>query len=165
MAEPARQTVETAEPIPVRSRRFGTYDVPVDRLLQFPEGLIGFPQARRFALLDATRSDAPFRRLLCVDEPELGFVVCDPEALWPGYGAALPPYEGGRENLAVLAIITIPKNPLEMTANLMAPLVVDCRTRVGRQLVLDTGRFSTRHPLLPPGDATTAPAGDRPVAR
>jgi flagellar assembly factor FliW len=56
--------------------------------------------------------------------------------------------------------VTIPKNPLEMTANLMAPLVVDCRSRVGRQLVLDTGRFSTRHPLLPPGDANAATAGE-----
>ena len=161
MAEPARKAVDGTESIPVRSRRFGEYEVPADRLLHFPEGLIGFPQARRFVLLDATRPDAPFRRLLCVDEPELGFVVCDPEALWPGYGGALPPYEGGRENLAVLAIITIPKNPLEMTANLMAPLVVDCRTRVGRQLVLDIGRFSTRHALLPPADGTTGQAAER----
>ncbi|HZP41911.1 MAG TPA: flagellar assembly protein FliW [Candidatus Binatia bacterium] len=159
MAEPARKAVDAGDQIPVHSRRFGDYEVPADRLLHFPEGLIGFPHARRFALLDGTRPDAPFRRLLCVDEPELGFVVCDPEALWPGYGSALPPYEGGREHLAVLALVTIPKNPVEMTANLMAPLVVDCRTRVGRQVVLDTGRFSTRHPVLPPADAGATAGG------
>jgi len=26
--------------------------------------------------------------------------------------------------------------------------VVDCQTRIGTQCVLDTGRYSTRHPLL-----------------
>ena len=158
MAEPARQE-PVSETVAVVSRRFGTYEVPADRTLHFPEGLIGFPEARRFALLDSNRPNSPFRRLLCLDDPELGFVVCDPASLWPGYTAALPPYEGGAENLAVLAIVTIPKNPMEMTANLMAPLVVDARTRVGRQLVLDTGRLSTRHPILPPAEpaATTEP--------
>jgi flagellar assembly factor FliW len=151
VAEPARQEL-TGQTVAVVSRRFGAYEVPADRVLHFPEGLIGFPGARRFALLDSTRPGSPFRRLLCLDDPELGFVVCDPASLWPGYAAALPPYEGGAENLAVLALVTIPQKPMEMTANLMAPLVVDPRTRVGRQLVLDTGRLSTRHPILPPGE-------------
>jgi flagellar assembly factor FliW len=135
--------------------------VPAERVLAFPEGLIGFPAARRFALLDPPRAGSPFRQLLCLDDPELGFVVCDPEALWPGYGASLPPSSGAPEDQAVLALVTVPADAREMTANLMAPLVVDCRARVGRQVVLDVGRFSTRHPLLPPADA----AGPAPTGR
>jgi len=37
-----------------------------------------------------------------------------------------------------------------MTANLMAPLLVDCRSGRGRQVVLDTGRHPIRYPLLAP---------------
>ena len=60
-----------------------------------------------------------------------------------------PPEHGRPEDTAVLARVTVPSNALERTANLMARLVVDCQSRTGRQCVLDTGRYSTRHPLLP----------------
>jgi flagellar assembly factor FliW len=136
-------------PVWLHSKRFGDYEVPSERVLTFAQGLIGFRDARRFALLDASRPGSPFRCLVCLDEPELGFVVCDPVALWPSYAADLPaPDEGRPEDVAVLALVTVPQNALEMTVNLMAPLVVDCRTRSGRQCVLDNGRYSTRHPLL-----------------
>jgi flagellar assembly factor FliW len=154
MGEPAREAVAgggpaPSEPLTVRSGRFGDFQVAADRVITVPDGLIGFPEARRFALLEADRPGSPFRRLLCIDLPDLCFVVCDPVTLFAGYREALPAYEGGEANLGVLAIVTVPRNPYEMTANLLAPLVVDCRSRVGRQIVLDTGRFSTRHPLLP----------------
>lgn len=149
MAEPARQAQGVTERVPLRSRRFGDHEIPVDRVVSFTEGLIGFPSARRFALLEAPRTDSPFRCLACLDVPELGFVVCEPEALWPGYVAGLPLPEGiPAGEVVVLAIVTVPADPAGMTANLMAPLVVDCRTRTGRQLVLDTGPFTTRQPLF-----------------
>ena len=149
MAEPARQALTAEQAIPLHSRRFGSYDVPAERLLTFPDGLIGFRDARRFVLLDSPRADSPFRCLVCVDFPELGFVVCDPLRLWPGYAADLPPAEGGRvEDRAVLAIVTVPQDPREMTANLLAPLVFDCTTRTGQQILLEGERFSTRHPLI-----------------
>ena len=89
MGATARQVAAGAT-IHVHSERFGTYEVPEERLLTFPNGLVGFPDGHRFALLDASRPDSPFRYLICVDLPELGFVVCDPEVFWPGYAEALP---------------------------------------------------------------------------
>ena len=149
MAEPAQQALAAAETIPLHSRRFGSYALPPERVLTFPDGLIGFRDARRFALLDSPRSESPFRCLVCVDFPEVGFVVCDPTRLWPAYAAELPPADGGRdEDRAVLAIVTVPPDAREMTANLLAPLFLDCTTRTGRQVVLDGDRYSTRHPLL-----------------
>lgn len=154
MAEPAREAVANAASVALRSARFGDYEVPADRVLSFPDGLVGFRDARRFALLDSNRPESPFRCLVCLDFPELGFVVCDPTRLWAGYAADLPLPEDARvEDQAVLAIVTVPPDPTAMTVNLLAPLVVDCTTRVGRQLVLDTGRYSTRHSLLA-GSAT-----------
>jgi flagellar assembly factor FliW len=151
------------ETVALRSRRFGSYDVPADRVLVFPEGLIGFADARRFVLLDSARPDSPFRCLVSLDAPELGFVVCDPTALWPSYAADLPPADAGSDDRAVLAIVTVPHDPSAMTVNLLAPLLFDCVTRTGRQVVLDGDRYSTRHQLLPgrgvPAAAAAQPAG------
>jgi flagellar assembly factor FliW len=137
------------ETVPLRSRRFGDHEVPVDRVLTFPEGLIGFPAAQRFTLLEAARPGSPFRCLASLDLPDLGFVVCEPEVLWPGYVAELPRPEGAPAGeVVVLAIVTVPADPTAMTVNLTAPLVVDSSTRTGRQVVLDTGRFTTRQPIF-----------------
>jgi flagellar assembly factor FliW len=136
--------------LPLRSRRYGSYEVPVERVLTFPDGLIGFADARRFVLLDSSRPDSPFRCLVCIDFPELGFVVCDPVRLWPAYAADLPAPAGERvADRGALVIVTVPHDPHGMTANLLAPLVFDCTTRTGRQIVLDPDRYSTRHLLLP----------------
>jgi flagellar assembly factor FliW len=149
VAEPARKALTAGETVPLRSKRFGDFDIPADRVLEFPEGLIGFPEARRFALLESSKPGSPFRCLVSLDIPDLGFVVCEPAVLWPGYGDDLPkPSAWGATEVAVMAIVTVPKNAQEMTANLMAPILVDCRSRTGCQLVLDTGRYSTRHTLL-----------------
>jgi len=148
VAEAARQALETEPTIALRSRRFGSYDVPADRVLAFAEGLIGFRDACRFVLLDSARPDSPFRCLVSLDFPELGFVVCDPLRLWPTYGADLPPAVGDDTDRAVLAIVTVPADPAAMTVNLLAPLVFDGGTRAGRQIVLESERYSTRHRLF-----------------
>ena len=147
MGEAARQAI--AETVTVRSQRFGEYDVPAERILRFPEGLVGLPEARQFVLMESGRPGSPFRYLLCIDLPELGFVVCDATHVCPGYLADVPrPAEVPAEDLAVLALVTVPADASRMTANLMAPLLIDCRSGQGRQLVLDTGRHPIRFPLL-----------------
>jgi flagellar assembly factor FliW len=147
VAEPARQTV--AQTVFIRSKRFGEYEVPVDRILTFRDGLVGFPEAQRFVLLEPSRPGSPFRYLLCVDLPELGFVVCDATVLSPGYRQHIPLLPETRpEDAAVLAIVTVPVEPRAMTANLMAPLVIDSRTGAGRQVVLDTGCHPLRFPIF-----------------
>src|SRR2546430_6209399 len=55
--------------------------------------------------------------LLCLDLPELGFVVCDAAHVCPGYVADVPrPAEVPTEDLAVLALVTVPADARQMTA-------------------------------------------------
>jgi flagellar assembly factor FliW len=144
MGKPAGEAVAAGDRISLHSTRFGDHELPSDRVLAFPGGLIGFCDAHRFVLLEPERPGSPFRCLVCVDQPELGFVVCDPVCVWPDYPADVPALEEiASAERDFLAIVTV----RDMTVNLMAPLVVDRRARTGRQVVLDTGRFSTRHPL------------------
>jgi flagellar assembly factor FliW len=149
IAKPARR--ETRPVVHVVSRRFGTFEVPADRVLRFPHGLIGFPEARRFVILEH-RPTSPFKWMLCVDDPELAFAVADPAELVAGYR---PPIEAAARLLGiepgevgVLVIVTIPPEPSGMTVNLMAPVAVDLRTRQARQIVLEGGRLDARHPVL-----------------
>jgi flagellar assembly factor FliW len=50
---------------------------------------------------------------------------------------------------AVLTTVTIPSgNPHAMTANLLAPLIINTELRIGRQVILDDERYHTRHQVL-----------------
>jgi flagellar assembly factor FliW len=147
--EPAPATLEVA------SRRFGTLSVGEDRIFTLDAGLVGFPEARRFVLLDH-RPGSPFKWLLCVDEPELGFAVVDPADFVPGHA---PPLERAAEllgttpaDVAVLVLVNIPREPTEIFLNLLAPIVVDVRARRGRQLVLEDPALDPAHriPLVAP---------------
>ena len=156
MAKPARQIVSRPATVTVRSERFGELAVPTDRIITVEAGLIGLPAAHRFALLEPSREGSPFRRLVCLDDPELGFVVCDPEEFWPGYRQHVPRPAAVGGELAVLVIVTVPAHAVEMTANLLAPLVVDVERLAGWQLILDGSDYQTQHRIFP--SATPSPS-------
>jgi flagellar assembly factor FliW len=135
----------------LHSKRFGDFDVPSASVFEFPEGLVGFPGTKRFVLLDH-RPGSTFKWMLSIDDPELGFAVADPTDLVVGY---VPPFEAasravGAEpaDVAIFALVTIPQNPSEMTVNLMAPVVVNLRSRVARQLVLEEPGLDPAHRVL-----------------
>lgn len=138
-----RVPAEPDDVIRVRSSRFGDLDVPADRVLYFPQGLIGFPRARRFVILDH-RPGSPFKWMLCLEQPDLAFAVVEPGKMVPDYEAPLDlasrTLGADPNDIALFVIVTIPPDPTAMTVNLMAPVVVDVRTRKSRQLVLEDGR-------------------------
>ena len=157
MASVAEKTAGTGRRPPdvihVVSSRFGELDVPVDRVLHFPQGLIGFPRARRFVILDH-RPGSPFKWMLCLEEPDVAFAVVEPATLVPAYE---PPLELAARTLGVdpadvvlFVIVTIPPDPTAMTVNLMAPVVVDLRTRRSRQLVLEDPRCDPSYRVCGP---------------
>lgn len=147
--------VRAAEPPPVRtitveSQRFGVFEVPEDSIFELEPGLVGFPNEHRFVVLDS-RPGSPFKWMLCIDEPDLAFAVVDPTELVPGYRA---PIEKTVEvlgcapvDVALFVLVTIPARPVEIYANLLAPVVVDLARRKGRQLVLEDPTLDPAHPI------------------
>jgi len=136
----------------VESPRLGVLDVPRDKIFVLDRGLVGLPSARRFVLVDH-RPGSPFRWLLCVDDPDLAFVVGNPCDLVAGYepplaeaSAALgcPPTD-----VVVMVLVTIPSDPREVSVNLLAPVVVDLSNRTGCQLVLEGSRLDPAQRIAP----------------
>lgn len=149
MTSPAERTEQSA--LKVVSQRFGTFEVPQDRIFRFENGLIGFPSAHRFVLLDH-RPGSPFKWMLSLDDPELAFAVANPSDLVSDY---TPPVKRAAkqlaaeaEDVAIFALVTIPTDPTQMTINLMAPVAVSLRTMAAEQLILDRPDLSPAHPVV-----------------
>ncbi len=152
--------------VAVSIKPLGTFDVPDDNVYTFPSGLPGFPQCKRFALVEREEF-RPFLWMVNLDQQDLAFLVIDPAAFFPGYRPRLAQEDlevvglsGNRDGLALLAIVTIPQDPARATANLRGPVILNPATRMGRQAILAGQEYSTRHPLLggPEGGTVPQPA-------
>ncbi len=138
----------------IQTTRFGEIELEENRLVQFPEGMIGFPQMKSYVLLEH-KPGSPFMWLQSAEAPELAFVLISPQLIRKDYPRQIPFHEGsfeaeenGGEPL-VFAIVTIPPGePQKMTANLLGPVVIDVATRTGKQVILADSEYSTRHPIL-----------------
>lgn len=140
----------------INTTRFGEIDIPEEELLNFPQGLPGFPERKSYALLPY-KPESPFAFLQSADEPDLAFILADPFAFIKDYEFELDDgvaREFGFSKDAppqVFNIVTVPENAEEMTANLVAPIVVNLRDRTAIQIVLEKTAYTTRHRLFPQG--------------
>jgi len=123
-----------------------------------PHGIIGFSAYKRAELLYLP-DNLPFLWLrLCGPEnlDPVHFVVMEPGSFVPGYEPEI--FDEDAEQLGIesaadamlLNIVTLRNNqPADASINLVGPLIVNRRTRTGRQLVISNyARYSAHHPLI-----------------
>ena len=140
--------------VTIESKALGRVTVSADHIITFASGLPGFPDERRFALIN-DHLQPPFYCLQCLDNPSLAFVVADPTALVPDYrpkngAATLQELNASSpEDLQALVTLTIPPGrPREITANLMSPLLINPEQRLGKQVVIERPHYSHQYPII-----------------
>jgi flagellar assembly factor FliW len=135
----------------IQSTRFGRLTVDDERIITFARGLLGFPDHRKFALIQAG-AESYFFWLQSVDDAHLAFVVTDPTIFFRDFEFGLK--EEMRQELAVTdpqclqVFVVCNKVGDWLTGNLQGPLVVNSANRMAQQVVLNEKRWSTRQPLL-----------------
>lgn len=136
--------------------RFGVIEVKETEILDFPVGLYGFEKENQFIRLPFTPNvESPMEWLQSLTTPGLAFVITDPFLYAADYSVKLTEgektqikFEPGN-TLLTRVIVTIPQNFLDMTANLVAPLVINITSGLAKQFVLTATEYDTRHFLLP----------------
>ena len=126
----------------VTTTRFGVVEVSERKVLYFPSGIIGFPDCRRYVILDHD-TDIPLKWLQAVDRADLAFPIAAPEDVVEQYTVTIPPADLAAleavpsGDMVTFVILSIPRGaPDRTTANLRAPVVVNPATRVGRQVLV-----------------------------
>jgi flagellar assembly factor FliW len=150
------------------TRHFGTIQYQEADVIHFPRGLPGFDQQRRFLPL-AFPHTHPLIFLQSIEDPGLCFITLPVLAADPSYRLelagedlaliGLPRRPQPRIGEDVLCVVVLSIREDGPTANLLAPLVVNLRNRLGVQAVSQNSRYSHRHPL-----GATRPAAREAVA-
>ncbi len=135
----------------VQTSRFGSVEVADERVITFPKGLLGFGNHRRFCLLQPN-DDACFFWLQSADDPELAFVITDPNLFIREYQVPIRTEQMEDLRLEKLedaqVFVIVNKVGEKLTGNLQGPLVVNTVKKVAEQFVLAEKKWTTRHELV-----------------
>jgi len=130
----------------IESPRFGSLEVDADKLIEFPAGLPGFEDCKKFTLLEIGETKSPSVGVLqSVERPEVAFSVAVPDQFGLHYEFALTEDEEKQidatriEDVVVLLILRRDESQtpgVPVKANLMAPLVINVVKRLGLQKII-----------------------------
>ena len=125
------------------NRQFGEMEFDEKHVVEFPEGIIGFGEYKKYLIVDDEDSQ-PFRWLVSLQQADLSFAMIDPALIMESYQSSV-----FKDLDATVFLLVALKDPLEAsTTNLRSPIVIDNATRRGRQVILDDESLSVRHPLF-----------------
>lgn len=120
--------------------------------LRMPTGILGFEQIKDYVLC-TNPEEEPFTWLQVEGNSSLAFVVIDPFLIAPDYKPDIPQADvdflGLKEpdDAMLLSIVTV-HGPNRATANLKGPIVINCHTRVGKQVIIaNASDYSVEYPL------------------
>lgn len=137
---------------------FGTISFTPESVFEFPNGLPGFEQRRRFLPVQKP-STSPILFLQSLEEPSLCFTtlpiwvvnpqyqlrVMEQDLELLGFPANCQPRIG--DDVLCLAVLSI--RTTGTTANLLAPVVINLKNYKAVQAVSPESGYSHRHPLFP----------------
>jgi len=143
------------KPMKIETTRFGTIDIEKDRLIYMPKGMLGFPEKRRFFILQH-KEDSPFFWYQSADDAALAFVITSPFFFMPDYEVDAEKTlvdmswdDEDKDNLELYVIVNISRgSPKQITANLIGPLLINTAVRQAVQMVISDSAYSHRFPLI-----------------
>lgn len=116
------------------------------------KGLLGFEEVESYELKEVPGNPV-FFWLESKDGPN--FLLAKPDTLFPEYKVdvkedSLQEMANQVDDIEVYVIVTVPAKSVDMTANLLAPLLINEKQGTGLQVVLHDSPYTTRHHLFPP---------------
>lgn len=135
--------------------RFGEIEVDEEKIVHFQKGIPAFEDEHEFIILPYDE-ESPYYFMQSLKSPDLAFLLTIPFLFFPDYSFEIDDetiHELDVKNydkLLYYSMITIPNGSIRyMTANLLAPVVINIENMQARQVVLDKSNYTTKHRLFP----------------
>lgn len=120
--------------------------------ITFKKGLPGFETLTKFKLTDL-EGNTKFKILQSIED-KISFVSTNPFDIYPEYEINLNDETikeleiENPEEVLVLSIITLGQTLEKSSMNLKAPVVINIKNNLGKQYILQTDKYETKHPLI-----------------
>ncbi|MCK5073886.1 MAG: flagellar assembly protein FliW [Bacteriovoracaceae bacterium] len=133
----------------INTTRFGILEVDKKDIITFKEGLLGYEKLKKFFVVDPG-DQTLILWLQSAEDKTTAFPIIEPKIFNPNYIVKLLPAELNSlelENLSdacIYTILTIPQQVTDMSANLKAPIIINNKTKMARQIVLQDNKLEVK---------------------
>lgn len=139
----------------IETKIFGEVEIADDKIIVFENGIIGFPDLKKFALLhdEEKGTNVGIRFLQSLDEPAFAMPVMDPLIVKPDYDPEvndeLLASAGNisEQNILVLVSVTIPSDLTKMSVNLQGPFVINVDEHKACQVIIEGNAYPVKFPI------------------
>lgn len=136
----------------VQTKFFGEVELDDNKVIEFPNGIIGFEDFKKFAIIYDIEDDRDTKIswLQSLEEPTLALPVVDPLAVTTEYAPMIedellkPLGNPADEDLLFLLVMTVPSDMTKVTANMKAPVIISTEERKGVQLIVDNADYPVK---------------------
>lgn len=122
----------------IQTHQFGELDFGEDLILDFPSGLFGFEQLKKFVLIKI--GEELFYWLNSIEQPEIAFPLF-------GIGMIDENYPTEKDGEA-FGIVTLNGDPMQITINLKAPVYINQNEKLGFQKIIDKENYPVNYHLF-----------------
>lgn len=140
--------------MPIDSIRFGKIEYKKNEIISMARGLMGFDDYQRFIIV-SLKGQEPFKWLQSVEDSGLAFLLIDPLFFKPNYVIEINPNDlsiinaKNVDDVTVFVLVSIPEGKPElMSANLLAPLVINNKSMKAVQFVLSESDYVPDHSIF-----------------
>jgi len=136
------------------TKHFGQIEIDENGILEFPEGIPGFENVKKFVLLGSSEGSSLFQWLQGVDNAEIALVLIEPKRLWPDYVVDVDDAEvevlgiNADSKVLVFSVVVVPDDIEKMTANLRAPILINTENKKGKQVIIEKNLYGIKHYIM-----------------
>ncbi len=124
----------------IKTTHFGPVQIEAEDILLFPQGLVGYPNARHWVLL-ADGENSSLGWLQSASDAELAVPVVSPRRFVANYQVRVSRRElaplGVEDHRELHVLSVMSRNESQLTINLKAPLLINLESNLGRQVVVN----------------------------
>ena len=139
----------------INTKIFGEIEISEEKIISFQDGIIGFTELKRFALLhdEEKGTDVGIRFLQSLDEPAFAMPVMNPLIVKPDYNPEVEDQllaelgEISPDDLLVLVTVSIPGDIQKMSVNLQGPIVINVEKHKACQVIVDNNGYPVKFPI------------------
>ena len=139
----------------VTTSRFGELDIEEQRIIHFRDGIPAFEDEHEFIILPYDE-DSPYYFMQSLKTPDLAFLMTVPFLFFPNYtfevdDATIEELNiKSDDKISYYSLVTIPNYSIRyMTANLLAPIILNTTNMQAKQLILEKTDYTTKERLFP----------------
>lgn len=152
----------------VNTKFFGEVDIADDKVITLPQGLLGFEDFKRFVILynSEKSSGNDISWFQSVEEQAFAVPVVNPLFVKNDYNPVINDElleflgDVDEEGYFVLVTMRIPGDPKEISCNLKAPIIINPKTLLGCQMIVENEEYSIRYNIYDVVQALKEKAGE-----